>query len=448
MSRGSHRRSWSVAVALGLIALAGAPALAQSQDPVEAAIARYNREMTTMRTEGRLNAETMRTLSAGALEGIDISSLTAAQIERLVMANLNSAATGKQEAINGRISELAASRGEVGAHAAAIRLLAAVRSRAATPQLSEALAAALAHPGLAEACRTGTAASLATAIGTLNNKDAFTANAEGVFGMIQGLGQDVSPRMLSQMNAMVQGLRAAEADPDRIEGARRHLVAVAASVLARAKDDASYLPAADVRRLQRQHDLLDGAFGRGQLIGYEAPSLSFDWSSDDRIATLEDLRGSVVIIDFWATWCGPCRSAFPDARELVAHYEGYPVRLLGVTSLQGYHISSDEASRARIDCAGDPQKEYGLMPDFMKEMGMTWDVVFTPTDVFNPHYGVNGIPHLAIVAPDGTVRHNALNPHRTPAREQAKLINEILAEFGLRHPPAWGTDAAAEAQGG
>ena len=92
---------------------------------------------------------------------------------------------------------------------AAIRLLAAVRSRAATPQLSEALAAALAHPGLAEACRTGTAASLATAIGTLNNKDAFTANAEGVFGMIQGLGQDVSPRVLSQMSAMLQGLWAA-----------------------------------------------------------------------------------------------------------------------------------------------------------------------------------------------------------------------------------------------
>jgi thiol-disulfide isomerase/thioredoxin len=202
-----------------------------------------------------------------------------------------------------------------------------------------------------------------------------------------------------------------------------------------------------VTRLQRQHDLLDGAWGRGQLIGYEAPAISFDWSTDEAVTSLEDLRGSVVVIDFWATWCGPCRSSFPKVAELVNRYDGYPVRVIGVTSLQGYHISSDADNHERILCENDPAKEYGLMPEFMEEMSMNWDVMFSPTNVFNPQYGVNGIPHVTIIAPDGTVRHNGLHP-ANPLEEKAKLIDAILAEFNLPHPEPVAPAAAAAPTGG
>lgn len=73
------------------------------------------------------------------------------------------------------------------------------------------------------------------------------------------------------------------------------------------------------------------------------------------------------------------------------------------------------------------------MPAFMKAKDMTWPVVFSEQEVFNPDYGVRGIPHMAIIAPDGTVRYNGMHP-ATPHAEKVKKIDPILREFGLKVP--------------
>ena len=162
------------------------------------------------------------------------------------------------------------------------------------------------------------------------------------------------------------------------------------------------------------------------VVGKTAPALTFLWSTQPGLKSLSDLKGKVVVLDFWATWCGPCIATFPQIRELVEHYKGADVVVVGVTSLQGY-VSGLEP--ARIDTKGDPAKEFALMPDFIKAKNMTWTVAFSDERVFNPDYGVTGIPHMAIIAPDGTVRHNGLHPGM-PHAEKLALIDALLAEFG------------------
>ena len=71
---------------------------------------------------------------------------------------------------------------------------------------------------------------------------------------------------------------------------------------------------------------------------------------DGRTLTLESLSGKVVLIDFWATWCGPCREALPHIRQITKKFDGQPLEVLSIS------LDSDE----------------GKWKDFVGKNGMTW----------------------------------------------------------------------------
>ena len=149
------------------------------------------------------------------------------------------------------------------------------------------------------------------------------------------------------------------------------------------------------------------------------------------LKNLSDLRGKVVVVDFWATWCGPCVRSFPNIRTLQERYRGYEVVILGVTNVQGRHI--DRLRKQTIDTKGDPAKEFRLMKEFMRDQKMTWTVAFSKQSCYNPDYGVGGVPHLFILDVEGKVRYNGLNPNTDPYKE-AEKIDGLLKEAGLKYP--------------
>lgn len=172
---------------------------------------------------------------------------------------------------------------------------------------------------------------------------------------------------------------------------------------------------------------------KAALVGQPAPELNFIWANRSDLKTLSSLRGKVVVLDFWATWCGPCVASFPQVRELTERYQGYDVEVIGVTSLQG-RVHGLEPQP--IDCRDNPAKEKELMPAYISAKDITWTVAFSEEQVFNPQFGVSGIPHMTIVAPDGTVRHNGIHPGGVPLAKKAEMIDALLKEAGLRTPAA------------
>jgi len=241
----------------------------------------------------------------------------------------------------------------------------------------------------------------------------------------KSINNSFNPKAVPSMDSLLSVIKELGTKDD-VTMVRTKMIAWAENAKGTAEDPAV------VSAIDRVLTSMNSAYGRGELIGYAAPELNFNWSSNNNISKLSDLKGKVVIIDFWATWCGPCIGSFPDVAKLKKFYEGYPVEIVGVTSLQGFHKGKD----GRVETKDNPDQEYGLMPNFMKWKGMTWNVAFSAEPVFNPEYGVQGIPHVAIVDTEGKVRFNKIHPSSqvTPFAEKVDKINSLLKEANLEYP--------------
>jgi thiol-disulfide isomerase/thioredoxin len=287
-------------------------------------------------------------------------------------------------------------------------------------------AAALKHPALPELLKSGKGDGLVRQLSSFSPE----AVQEGkLVSLVEPLITDDLPiAIVNAFSGTIGAIR------DGAGSAERELVLekIARSAESAAKKAPVDTPAAVIKRANDTAKLARSGWARGTMIGNAAPEIAFHWSSDPKFTTLSDLKGKVVLVDFWATWCGPCVASFPKIRELQARYSGYDVVILGVTSIQGYHYDRSNGGSRRIDCKDDPAKELGLMPSFMKDMDMTWPVVFSEDGCFNPNYGVRGIPHLALIDPAGKVRFNELRPG-DPA-DDAERIDTLLKEFKLKYP--------------
>jgi uncharacterized protein (TIGR03435 family) len=112
----------------------------------------------------------------------------------------------------------------------------------------------------------------------------------------------------------------------------------------------------------------------------------------------EKLRGKVVVIEFWATWCGPCVAAIPHLNSLVDQFHDKPVVFLSISS-----------------------EEEGVVRNFLKLHPIKAWVGLDDYEVLNKAFYVQGIPHAVIVDAEGRI---AAVTH--PAELEARHLEEVL----------------------
>ena len=131
------------------------------------------------------------------------------------------------------------------------------------------------------------------------------------------------------------------------------------------------------------------------LIGAEAPEISVKEWINGEAASLASLRGRVVLLEFWATWCQPCREMFPKLRKLD---EEYRERGLEVIALTRHYLASR-------DTASSLAEELELMRSVVAQHDLKFRVGVAEDERTQELYGATGLPTLALVDRTGVVRY-------------------------------------------
>lgn len=140
--------------------------------------------------------------------------------------------------------------------------------------------------------------------------------------------------------------------------------------------------------------------------GFPAPDFTLDTLSGDSIA-LSSLRGKVVVVNLWASWCAPCRAEMPALQRL---YDSNRDRGLVVLAVNSTIQDTEAAARA-----------------FADEMDLTFTVVLDRDGSVSRRYLLRALPSTFIVDRDGLIRSVVIGGPASDAPLQSK-IEPLLAE--------------------
>ncbi|MBI2755925.1 MAG: TlpA family protein disulfide reductase [Chloroflexi bacterium] len=121
-------------------------------------------------------------------------------------------------------------------------------------------------------------------------------------------------------------------------------------------------------------------------VGEPAPSFSAQTLAGTQVS-LEDFRGRVVVLNFWATWCGPCRVEMPE-------FERYQAEMGDRVAILGANM----------------QESPSVIAPFVRQYGITFPILLDESGVLAAPYRVTGLPTSVVLDRSGIIRERVVGP--------------------------------------
>lgn len=162
------------------------------------------------------------------------------------------------------------------------------------------------------------------------------------------------------------------------------------------------------------------------LVGKDAAPLKVDAWVNGTPMTDADLKGKVVLLDFWAIWCGPCIATFPHLREWNEKYGEKGLVIVGLTNYYGFEWDQD-AGRA-VKAAGEVshEQEHEMLKKFAAHHELKHRFAVQTDRSAAEYYEVSGIPHVVVIDQAGKVRMIRVGSGEANAKDIGDLLAKLL----------------------
>jgi len=140
---------------------------------------------------------------------------------------------------------------------------------------------------------------------------------------------------------------------------------------------------------------------------FMAPEFSLQ-TLDGKTVTLSDLRGQAILVNFWATWCPPCKAEMPAMQKIYDDYKDQNFTILAINMTH--------------------QDEVGNIPDFLNRYGLSFPVLLEESGQVAKTYQVRSLPTSFFIDPDGIIQDIVIGGPMAEALLRSRVEQILISE--------------------